>query len=172
MKLKKIIINTICIFVVCSLFHFIYDLFPNFLTSLFFPVNESIWEHLKMIFSASICFSLISNIFYKDKNLAFRSYIRSMASIIILLLLYIPIYYIFGEILVLTLIILFISIFLGEVIASKISEKKHYKYINIVSVLLIIINFSIFFYLTYFPIKEGLFLDRKNNKYGIDISAK
>lgn len=125
-----------------------------------------------MIFTASVFFSIISNIFYKSKNLAFTTYIRSMASIVILLLLYVPTYYIFGEILPITLILLFISLLLSEIITSKISEKKHYKYVNIVSVLLIIFNFLLFFYLTYYPIKEDLFLDRKNNKYGIDITAK
>ncbi len=30
--------------------HFLYDLLPNVLTALFSPTNESIWEHLKLIF--------------------------------------------------------------------------------------------------------------------------
>lgn len=30
--------------------HFVYDLFPNVVTALFSPVNESIWEHLKTIY--------------------------------------------------------------------------------------------------------------------------
>lgn len=29
--------------------HFVYDAFPNVVTALFSPVNESIWEHLKLI---------------------------------------------------------------------------------------------------------------------------
>lgn len=30
--------------------HFLFDLLPNPLTALFSPVNESIWEHLKLIY--------------------------------------------------------------------------------------------------------------------------
>ena len=30
--------------------HFVYDLLPNPVTALFSPVNESIWEHLKVIY--------------------------------------------------------------------------------------------------------------------------
>lgn len=30
--------------------HFVYDLLPNVVTALFSPVNESIWEHLKLIY--------------------------------------------------------------------------------------------------------------------------
>ena len=50
MTLKKWkIISCIGIFLLSVLFHFIYDWFPNFFTSLFSPVNESIWEHNKII---------------------------------------------------------------------------------------------------------------------------
>jgi hypothetical protein len=30
--------------------HFVYDLWPNWFTALFAPVNESIWEHLKLLY--------------------------------------------------------------------------------------------------------------------------
>lgn len=30
--------------------HFLYDLFPNPVTALFAPVNESLWEHLKILY--------------------------------------------------------------------------------------------------------------------------
>ena len=30
--------------------HFLYDLLPNCLTALISPVNESVWEHLKLLF--------------------------------------------------------------------------------------------------------------------------
>lgn len=169
MNIKKILINTIIIFGMCSLIHFGYDVFPNFLISLFCPVNESIFEHLKMIFTATVLFSFISNIFYKDKNIFFISYFRSMATIIILLILYLPTYYVFGEVMILTLIILFISILISEIFVSKIKIKKQALYINIASAFLLIFNFIMFAILTYYPPKMGLFLDNKYDKYGIDI---
>ena len=46
------------------------------------------------------------------------------------------------------------------------------KYLNIISAFLIIINFVIFTFLTYNPIKTFLFLDTESNKYGIDIVEK
>ena len=49
MTLKKWkVISCIGIFLLSALLHFIYDWFPSFFTSLFFPVNESIWEHNKI----------------------------------------------------------------------------------------------------------------------------
>ncbi len=42
------------VFVITSLagtaLHFLYDLWPNALTALFAPINESVWEHLKLLF--------------------------------------------------------------------------------------------------------------------------
>ncbi len=172
MKLKNMIINTVIIFILCSLFHFLYDLVPCFITSIFAPVNESIWEHLKMIFTSSVLYSLLSYFYYKDKNLFLRGYLRGMLTIIILLIIYLPLRFIFGEIMIVTLLVLLISIFLSEVITSKISLKKHYKYLNIISAILIIINFILFTYLTYNPIKTFLFYDTESKKYGIDILNK
>lgn len=172
MNYKKIFLNTTIIFILCSIFHFIYNLIPNFVTSLFFPVNESIWEHLKMIFSATVLFSFIYDTLKKEKNTFLKAYIRSMATIIILLILYLPLRFIFGEIMIVTLIVLYISIFIGEIIVSKIEEKKHYRSLNLISAILLIINLFLFIIFTYYPPKNFLFLDTESNKYGIDILNK
>lgn len=39
--------------------HFVYDSFPNAVTALFSPVNESIWEHLKLIYWPYLCAALL-----------------------------------------------------------------------------------------------------------------
>lgn len=172
MNNKKIILNTLIIFGLCSIFHFIYDLIPCSITSLFFPVNESIWEHLKMIFTASVLFSLINNIHKKDKNIFLKAYLRMMLTIIILLTIYLPVNLFIGEIMILTLIILFISILTSEIIVSKIPSKKHYKTLNIISACLLILNFIIFTIFTYYPPKNFFFYDTESKKYGIDILNK
>ena len=35
--------------------HFLYDLLPSPLTALFSPINESVWEHLKLLFWPMLC---------------------------------------------------------------------------------------------------------------------
>ena len=124
-----------------------------------------------MIFSAIIVYTFISNIFLKEKNIFTKTYLRSILTILILLILYIPINYIFGENLILTLIILFISILLSEIITHTLLTNNNKK-LNIICAILLIINFIIFALFTYFPPKFNLFLDKKNNKYGIDILNK
>ena len=171
MNKKKIIINSILIILLCSGIHFLYDSIPCFITSIFSPVNESIWEHLKLIFTSCIVYTLVSNIFYKDKNIFLIAYLRGMLTIIILLTLYLPSRAIFGEIMPLTLIILFISILISEIIINKYIDKEYNKF-NIISIFLILLDFIIFGYFTYNPIKTSLFYDTKNDKYGIDIIKK
>ncbi len=38
-----------------SALHFLYDLLPSPLTALFSPINESVWEHLKLLFWPILC---------------------------------------------------------------------------------------------------------------------
>ena len=47
---KKQIFLCAAVVLLGSVFHFLYDWFPCLLTALFAPVNESLWEHLKIFF--------------------------------------------------------------------------------------------------------------------------
>lgn len=47
---KKELIVFIVATVAGALLHFVYQLLPNPVTALFSPVNESLWEHLKILF--------------------------------------------------------------------------------------------------------------------------
>ena len=60
MNLKVIkILSVFGIFLLSFITHNGYDIFPNTLTSFFFPVNESIFEHMKMIYTDYIIWSII-----------------------------------------------------------------------------------------------------------------
>lgn len=168
MNLKRTITNTTIIFLLCSLLHFGYDIFPNFVTSIFCPVNESIWEHLKMIFSASVIFSILEKLINNKSPFIIKGYLRGMFTIIILLIFYLPVYYSLGEILIITMIILFISILISEIIVQKLPLEKHYKTWNIIGFILILLNFILFTYLSYNPLKIDIFYDHNSKKYGID----
>lgn len=173
MNLKKLLFSSILIFIISSLCHFLYSTFPCFLTSIFAPVNESIFEHLKMLFTAEMIFSIGTFLKEKeDRNKYLRMLLRGYLSIFILLLLYLPIYSFFGEHMIITLIILWITVLLTEYILTFLSKKKSHPYLNIASIFIIILTYVLFTYLTYHPIKEALFFDTKNQKYGIDILNK
>ena len=174
MNLKRIkIISTISSFLLSFLCHFLYDLFPNVLFSVFFPVNESIFEHMKIISSSILIYSIIEYILLKKfklnfSNFIFNIFISCISNIFIFLIIFLPIYYRFGENIIVTLILLFISIIVTQFISYKIlSMKKNYNYLNIVSLIMIIVIYVLFGYLTYNPIICPFFFDPMAEKYGI-----
>lgn len=173
MNLKKDkILSSILIIALCFLFHFLYEWFPNPLFAIFFPVNESIWEHMKILFS-SICFYGIIDyiILYKNKigfnNFFFNIFTTGFLSVVVYLLIFIPIYKILGENMIVSISLIIIVIILSQIISYFILKSKHIHYINSISFILIIISYIIFGYLTYNPIHNYLFLDNIKNIYGI-----
>lgn len=170
---KKIlkIIGVIIAFILCFPFHFLYDKFPCFLTSMFAPVNESIWEHMKLLFGSIIVSGIIQKliiIYRKEKvnNICFSNFIGALLSIPIFLILFLPIYFIIGENFILTISIMLLTIILSEIISYKIMNQKDFNMEN-KTIIFVIIIYSIFTLLTYFPLKNVLFIDPTNNTYGI-----
>ena len=50
MKKRKCVLVFLTTLVIGSLLHNVYEWFPNGFTALIAPVNESLWEHTKIIF--------------------------------------------------------------------------------------------------------------------------
>lgn len=175
MTLKNLkIIDIFIIFILTFLFHFAYDLFPNKLFAILFPVNESIWEHMKLLYTPVIVSGVIDMIISIRKNIKFNNlfisiFLSSLISIITYLIIYLPINSLIGYNSLFAITLLFLIIILNQYISYKILSSKGTKKINIIAIIFIIIGFIIFGYLTYNPIKSNLFYDTKNEKYGINI---
>ena len=172
MNLKKLkIIGTIIALVLPFLLHFLYDLIPSFITSIFLPVNESIWEHMKILFGSIILSGVIQKIIAiikneKINNICFSNFIAAIFSIPVFLILFLPVYSIIGENMIITIIIMFITIILSEILSYKIINMNDFKLEN-KTIIFVIIVYIIFGILTYNPIKIDLFKDSTNNTYGI-----
>lgn len=167
---KKVLLNSIIIFVLSTLIHFLYDSLPFFITSIFAPVNESIFEHMKLIFSSYMLFLLIQILFKKSKkNNHISSFVISaLINIFIFLIIYLPINAIIGkEIMFITLTIYFITIVASNYILIRIQERKNNDSLKNYAIISIIIIYIIFTILTYYPLKIDLFLDKETNTYGI-----
>ena len=160
-------------FILSFLIHFAHVLYPSILTSIFAPVNESVWEHMKIIYTCILISSLIEYFIYKKKSISFNNFlisipITSILSIIIYLILYIPLELLFGHSLFLAAFLLFIIYIIAQIISYYILNFKKIKYGNIIGIILIIVSYIIFTYLTYNPIKNDLFLDTQTNTYGLE----
>lgn len=171
--MKKIkIISVFIIFLLSFISHFMYDLLPNTIFSIIFPVNESIWEHMKLLVTPVLIFSIIEYIVYKKKDIYFDNFILSYSismiiGIIIYLIIYLPIHYIFGHNLIFAVILLFVTFIIIEIISYYIMNYIDIKYSNNIGIGIIIFIYIIFGYLTYNPIEIDLFYDTSKNIYGI-----
>lgn len=172
--LKKTRIYAIIgIFLLSFICHFVFDLFPNVLFSIFFPVNESIWEHMKILFTATLLYSFIDKIILKKLNVNYNNYylqlfISAFISIPIYLIIYLPIYNFIGENMFVPIFLLLIVYIIMQYISYKIMQKKETKIPNYIFSILIILTYIIFIYLTYNPPQNYIFYDSENEIYGIE----
>lgn len=174
MTLKRLkVVSVLGMFILCFLTHFLYNWFPNALFSIFFPVNESIWEHMKMMTSSILIWSVLEYFLFKKfrinhNNFALSVFLEVILSIVIFLITYLPIYHFTGSVFILNLIVLFISLYFVNVISYYILNLRplHKEILGIAGIILVYIIMGI---LTYNPPFNYIFYDTVENKYGINI---
>lgn len=167
---KYILISSIIIYGLTFLAHFMFDIFQSDIIAVFFNTNESIFQHMKMIFTCFFIFYLILFIVRRKfdfHNIFLTSLIASISCILFFLIIYIPINLILGENMIFTFILLFISIFFAQFISSSFLIEKDDQGKEIISLILISIIFIISGYLTYYPIENFLFWDPQHKTYDI-----
>lgn len=167
------IIAVLGIFLLSFFSHFAYELLPNPLFSFIFPVNESIWEHMKILVTSSLLYGIIDYIILKKNNIPYNNYpfnlwFTSIIIVPIYLVIYLPIYNLLGESLIISILLLLIVYIIKEVISYSILKAPHIKIVNSLTIPIIIIVYMIFTYLTYNPPHNYIFLDSITNTYGIE----
>ena len=166
-----VIINAILIFAFAFVTHNLYRWLPSFVTTIF-PVNESLYEHMKMIFVTPVIISTVLYIIFYIKGKTINNHISglffsSIFNIIIFYLIFLPIYNVIGENMAVTLIIYFISIVISQWINYLIINRDNRPLINIISSILIIVTITVLLYFTYNPLRNDFFIDPKDQTYGI-----
>ena len=172
MQKKFIILNIFLTFIMGFFVHGIYGWFPSVVTSIF-PINESLFEHMKLIFWSPILSVLLLLLYFKHRNISFNNIFFGLAvniffNIIIFYLIYLPVYHAYGSNLVLTLIIYFITIILSNYLYYLIINMNNNNKLNFLSIIFLVITNFILIYFTYHPLKIDFFKDPTNNDYGIN----
>ncbi len=170
-KIKLKILGTIIAFILTFILHNLYTNIPNIITSIITPVNESIWEHMKLLFTSILISGVIQKLIVKYKkldinNVCISNFTGAVTSIIIFLIIYVPIYNLIGKDFTITIIIMLLSIVIAEYISYLIMNKKDLKMENHAIAFTIIVYIA-FFILTIYPPHNSLFIDPTNNTYGI-----
>jgi len=154
-----------------------YQWIPNDAFSILFPVNESIWEHMKLLVTPVLIFSMFEYIIYKRKNIYFNNLILSysismLLGIIIYLTIYLPINYIFGHSVGIAIGLLFIIFIIIQIISYYIMNYKEIKYSNLIGISIIALLYIAFGFFTYNPLGIDLFYDTEKKIYGIPNERK
>lgn len=162
------------IFILGSLAHFAYDLSgKSIIVGIFTPVNESIWEHLKLSTYPTIIWYIIGSILLRNHTNIYEWFICCVISIIMSAIIITAFYYTYtGALGIHSLFLDIFSLFLGIAVAQCLSlyiynnsplTVFHY-YLSIILVSLIIICFTFF---TFYPPKLPIFMDPDTKQYGI-----
>jgi len=164
------------IFLLGSLFHYVFELAgKNIMLAPFFPVNESIYEHLKLTFYPILLWQLIGYLFLKNKvKLIFKNWIISIAiSIIISTFLTLFLYYsAVGALNIHSTIadisFYFISIVIGQALGLHLYNKcNHNRILFLLSIAIILLMLAHFSLFTFSPPKLPLFIESSTGLYGI-----
>ena len=100
-----------------------------------FPVNESIWEHMKILFTSTLIYSLIEYILLKKynityNNLPFNTYFIPLMQIPLYLVIYIPLYKLLGESMFISITLMIIVYIIGQIVSYNILKEKELKSIK------------------------------------------
>ena len=164
MKFKTIkIIGIFIIFILCFPLHFLYDAFPCFLTSVIAPINESIWEHMKLIYTSYLIWGIIEYFLLrknqKVNNFFLQLFLVPVFGVCIYLIIYLPLFNILGENLFISIFLLFLIIIIEQILSCILLKKEELPNQKIIGIIGIVLIYIIFGYLTYFPLDNYLFFD-------------
>jgi hypothetical protein len=170
-KYKNIWLWILATVILGTVWHFVYQmsgkLYPIGLIS---PVNESVWEHLKIVFFPFIIVGIFAFIMLKPRKTNFWTGLLA-GSVVGMLIVFFGFYLyssIIGESLVIDILLYIASIIVAMYIAWWFSiNSKKIEWLEIISSLGIIIISGLLVYLTINPPKASPFIEKSSDTYGI-----
>jgi len=166
------ILGAIFVIIIGSIFHFIFDWFNQWPPiGAIAPVNESVWEHLKLVFWPLIFFSIIEYFPLKGEahNFVLAKFIAIIIAEVTILVTFYSYTAILGtELLIVDILSFIIGVILGYLVSYKILKVKQLpNWTTIISFIAIILLGIIFVVFTYYPPQIPLFQDPETGLYGI-----
>jgi hypothetical protein len=160
------------IIIVGTLLHFTFEWSGNSkIVALFSPVNESVWEHLKMSYWAVTTFMIIEHWFIKPYTHSF--FLSKFLGILAMNLFIVIVFYIYTSFMDESLIINIVSFMLGAVICQligiKIMNSRFSPAIEKLGLVMYLLMGMIFVVFTFYPPHIDLFMDSNSKTYGISI---
>lgn len=170
--LKWELIGIAAISVLGSLFHFVFGWTGNVAAVGFFtPVNESVFEHLKLTFWPTILYAALS---YKWlKPITNNFFLAKAIALYIMPLIIIIIFYSYtsftgDSIVAVDILTFFIAVAGGQFISYGILKMKPLsRWFNLLSPVFIVVLALVYGLLTFFPPHLSIFMDSNTGVYGL-----
>lgn len=157
------VLGTLFVLIAGTLAHFVYHFSQNNpLVGLFVPVNESIWEHMKLLFFPMFLFSLFLALKLHQKNACL---IPSLCfgilagTLLIPVLYYVYTFFLGRSILFLDITIFILSTVIAFFVAYKFTLSCRLKPYTLLLCILVCIFFICFILFTYNPPDAAIFMD-------------
>lgn len=165
-------IGIIVILSLAALWHFVYAWIPGGVSAAIFPVNESVWEHVKLFFFPAIIFYTIQYFVIGRK---YKNFIFSHGIMLLLMpALTLGLFYFYrnalgiAESLLIDIFITFLVIALGSMTAYRMTISKiRLNKLNYAVLVLTLVLFTSYAILTFFPPEKPIFYDKNIDAYGI-----
>ena len=174
MSLKKIkAVDVFGIFILSVGFHFIYNLLPNPLFAWIFPVNESIWEHMKLFFTSTLLWGIVDHYLLKKHDIPYNNFLLQLfltafLAIPLYLIIFLPVYNKIGENMFFSISLMFIVYIISQFASYKLLTYRELEVNKYFIIALIVAVYAVFIYLTYKPIRNYIFYDKTKSKYGLN----
>ena len=168
----ELIVILFCL-ILGTLLHFTYEWSgENLFIGSFSAVNESVWEHLKLVFYPMLIAAIVEYFFVKDvsNNYVEAKTIGIFTAICFIIVSFFTYSGIIGtSIIVIDILIFIISIILGEYVAYRLMKRENESTVTTESLSIIILVFLLlcFIIFTYLPPEVNLFRDVTTGVYGI-----
>lgn len=168
--LKRTVVGFIFVSIAGSLFHFIFQWSGyNRLAGIFFPVNESVWEHLKLIYLPFLIWTIIEYyILKKDKSNIFSKAIGTLCGMATIVIFYYTYTGTSGKNIEFLNIF---SFFVGAAVAFAVDylmiKSEKLKNNSTAGIIIFIITGAIFVVFTFAPPLIPLFRDPQSLTYGL-----
>lgn len=169
--IKFEILSTLFIFISGTLLHFTYEWSNNnIFVGIISAINESTWEHLKLIFFPMLLTIIVGNKYFKND---YPNYLNIKTKGLLLGIIFIVIFFytssgIIGEsIAILNISSFFIAVILAEYYTYKNMQKDIYIKNNKYSITILLILLLSFIIFTFYPPHLGIFKDPVTESYGI-----
>ena len=154
-----------------SILHFTYDLSKhNKYVSLFSAVNESVWEHMKLLVFPSLVWLLIEVPFIGDNpNFLTAKGVSLITMVLLIPTLFYLIKYLFKKsYLIVDILIFYVAVGIGQYLASVILKLEPLpKVFNYISLVILIGLYGYFLIATILPGEGDIYIDPNTKKKGI-----